>query len=135
MVFRCINNLGDRFAIKDGTPEEVNRYIRTHCSEFVEIPPDVVIFRETRISLACPMLVGLDEKSGKIYLPFSKRCMGTFLVEIDARKEEFSFFRDQVGRIEESLDAGCGPGRSSPEKVAGAPEKNIKRVGRTSGSK
>jgi hypothetical protein len=59
--------------------------------EYVEIPPDIVIFRDTRISLFCPMLVGLDKESGKVLVPFTKRCMGTFLVEIDAGEEVFSF--------------------------------------------
>jgi hypothetical protein len=92
MVFRCIHSLGDRFVISDGTPEEVNGYITRHCTEYVEIPPDIVIFRDTKISLSCPMLVGLDRKSGKIFVPFTKRCMGTFLVEVDAGEEDFSFF-------------------------------------------
>ena len=100
MVFRCINNLGDRFVIRDGTPEEVNRFIQRHCREYVEIPPDIVIFRETRISLSCPMLVGLDKKNHKIFVPFTKRCMGTFLVEIDAGEEDFSFFENLPAEFE-----------------------------------
>jgi hypothetical protein len=106
MVFRCINNLGDRFVVRDGTPEEVNRYIQRHCREYVEIPPDIVIFRETRISLSCPMLVGLDKKSRKIFVPFTKRCMGTFLVEIDAWEEDFSFFENWPESQENSVDPG-----------------------------
>lgn len=94
MVLRCINNFGGRFVLEDTTPERVNGYIRKTCKEYHEIPPDLVIFRDTLIQLACPMLVGFRIKKRKILLPFTKRCMGTYLIEIDATGEDFAFFRN-----------------------------------------
>ncbi|HUU75309.1 MAG TPA: DUF1894 domain-containing protein [Methanoregulaceae archaeon] len=94
MVFRCVKNMGGEFILMDTTPEQVNEYVRKHCREYYEIPPDVVIFRDTRIILESPMLVGFKVKKGKILVPFTKRCMGSFLVEIDAAEEDFEFFRN-----------------------------------------
>jgi hypothetical protein len=93
MPYRCLNNLGGRVVLDDVTPEQVNEYVRNTCNEYYEIPPDVVIFRGTLLSLDCPMLVGLLVKKKKLLVPFSKRCMGSFLIEIPAKKEDFTFFR------------------------------------------
>jgi hypothetical protein len=96
MVFRCLKQIGEEYVLSDVTPDEVNAYVMEHCEEQYEIPPDVVVFRETRIQLESPMLVGFMTKKRKILVPFTKRCTGTYLVEVDARKEDFEFFRNRV---------------------------------------
>jgi hypothetical protein len=96
MAFRCLRHLGEEYVLSDVTPGEVNAYVVEHCEEHYEIPPDVVIFRETRISLESPMLVGFRIKKRKLLVPFTKRCTGTYLVEVDARKGDFEFFRNRV---------------------------------------
>lgn len=96
MVFRCLKHIGEDYILSDVTPDEVNEYVKEHCEEHYEIPPDVVIFRDTRIQLEAPMLVGFRVKKRKILVPFTKRCTGTYLVEVYARKEDFEFFRDRA---------------------------------------
>jgi Uncharacterized protein conserved in archaea len=96
MVFRCLKHISEDYILSDATPDEVNAYIVEHCEEHYEIPPDVVIFRETRILLECPMLVGFRRQKRKILVPFTKRCAGTSLVEVNARKKDFEFFRNRA---------------------------------------
>ena len=93
MVFRCIDHLGKKFILEDVPAGDSDDYIRSHCEEFHRIPPDVVILRETLIPLDCPMLVGLDPRRRTLLVPFKKRCMGVFLVEIPAGKKEFELIR------------------------------------------
>jgi hypothetical protein len=97
MTYRCINNLGGKVVLDDVSPDLVNEYVKKKCREYYEIPPDLVVFRDTLISLSSPMLVGFLNKKKKILVPFSKRCMGSFLVEIDAENEDFEFFRKWRG--------------------------------------
>lgn len=93
MVLRCAKNLGGTIIIEGAGPDQVNEYVKDTCDEYYEIPPDIVIFRDTRIELEAPMLVGFRIKDRKLLLPFTKRCTGTVLIEIDARKPDFTFFR------------------------------------------
>jgi hypothetical protein len=92
MALRCINNFRGRCVLEDVTPERVNEYVRKTCTEYYEIPPDAVIFRDTLISLESPMLVGFRRKKRKVLLPFTRRCRGTCLIEIPATEEDFEFF-------------------------------------------
>jgi hypothetical protein len=96
MVFRCLKHISEEYILSDVTPDEVKAYIMDHCEEQHEIPPDVVIFRETRIQLDSPMLIGFLLKKKKILVPFTKRCTGTCLVEVDAGKGDFEFFRNRM---------------------------------------
>jgi hypothetical protein len=93
MILRCARHLGGTIILKNASPGQVNEYVRSTCPEYYEIPPDVVIFRDTRIELEAPMLVGLQTKNRKLLLPFTKRCTGTVLIEIDAKKSDFAYFR------------------------------------------
>jgi hypothetical protein len=93
MILRCAKNLGGTIIIENAGPDQVNEYVRNTCTEYYEIPPDVVIFRDTRIALEAPMLVGFQVHAGKLLLPFTKRCTGTVLIEIDADKSDFAYFR------------------------------------------
>ena len=82
------------YLLEDVSPDEAINYVKAHCSEYHEIPPDVVIFKNTRIILDSPMLVGFHKEKNTILVPFTKRCMGTFLVKVDATEEDFEFFRN-----------------------------------------
>jgi hypothetical protein len=93
MVLRCAKNLGGTIILEGARPDQVNEYVKNICEEYYEIPTDVVIFRDTRIELEAPMLVGFRIKDRKLLLPFTKRCTGSVLIEIDATKKEFAFFR------------------------------------------
>jgi hypothetical protein len=95
MEFRCLKNIGEEYVLEDVSPDEAINYVKAHCSEFYEIPPDVVIFKNTRIILDSPMLVGFQREKNTILVPFTKRCMGTFLVKVDATKADFDFFRNR----------------------------------------
>ncbi len=94
MPSRCINNLGGKVLLTDATPDEVNRYVAKHSKEQYELYPDFV-FREIRMLLKAPMLVGMQIRRQKILLPFTKICpgYGTVLYEIDATEEDFAYLR------------------------------------------
>ncbi|KQC11138.1 MAG: hypothetical protein APR55_08085 [Methanolinea sp. SDB] len=92
MEFRCLKNISEEYLLEDVSPEEAVSYVKEHCSEYFCIPPDVVVFRNTRIILDAPMLVGFQREKKTIIVPFTKRCMGTFLAKVDASEEEFDFF-------------------------------------------
>ncbi len=70
-----------------------DEYIREHCREYVQIFPDSVIFRDTLISLSCPMLMGLGADGKKMLIPFFKRCTGCVIIETRATKKEIEAFR------------------------------------------
>lgn len=93
MTLRCVKNLGGTIVFEDISPDDLNAYIRDQCTEYYWVAPDLLIFRETRIELEAPMLVGLQAAAGKILLPFTKRCTGTVLVELDAIEEDFEEIR------------------------------------------
>jgi hypothetical protein len=93
MILRCAKNLGGTIILENAGPDQVNEYVRDTCPEYYEILPDVVIFRDTRIELEAPMLVGFQVHAGKLLLPFTKRCTGTVLIEIDADSSDFAYFR------------------------------------------
>ncbi|KDE54965.1 DUF1894 domain-containing protein [Methanoculleus sp. MH98A] len=96
----CVNNLGGKVLLLNATPDEANDYVRTHCREYYEIPPNFV-FRDVRVLLRSPMLVGLQVKRGKILLPFTKRCAGpgTMLYEIAAKEGDLDFIRSSLPRV------------------------------------
>lgn len=86
MASRCVNNLGGVVLLKDVTPEQVNEYVQKHSKEYYEMPPEFV-FKDIRMLLKKPMLVGLKLRKKKILLPFTKPCpgYGTMLFEIGQR--------------------------------------------------
>ncbi|KAF5085551.1 hypothetical protein DSECCO2_66080 [anaerobic digester metagenome] len=100
MASRCVNNLGGRVILKEATSEQVNDYVRKHCREYYEMPLDFV-FKEIRMLLKSPMLVGLQIKKGKILLPFTKPCpgYGTILYEIAAKETDLDFIRSNLTKV------------------------------------
>lgn len=100
MVSRCINNLSGKVLLMDVTPEQVNDYVRKHCKEYYEITPGFV-FRDIRMLLSSPMLVGLQNKKKRILLPFTKRCAGTMLYEIAASEADLDFIRSNLMKVSE----------------------------------
>ena len=95
MASRCVNNLGGRVLLTGAAPDDVNNYVRKNSKEYYEITPGFE-FREVRMLLRSPMLVGLKIKKQKILLPFTKPCYGTILYEIDAKSGDFDFLRSNL---------------------------------------
>lgn len=93
MILRCVKNLGGTIVLANASPDLLNEYVRSTCTEYYWITPDMLIFRETRIELESPMLIGFQAGAGKLLLPFTKRCTGTVLIELDAAKEDFDCIR------------------------------------------
>ncbi|BBL67983.1 DUF1894 domain-containing protein [Methanoculleus chikugoensis] len=102
MASRCVNNLGGLVLLKDVTPDQVNDYVRKHSKEYYEMEPGFV-FKEIRMLLKEPMLVGLQIRKGKILMPFTKPCpgYGTMLFEIAAKDADIEFIRDNLVKISE----------------------------------
>ena len=93
---RCINNLNPTILLRDTTEEAINDYVREHCSECYEIPPDFE-FRDVAIFLNQPMLLGFAIGDKKILLPCVKRCAGPMLVAVDAGDGDFEGLRAKLG--------------------------------------
>jgi hypothetical protein len=97
-----VNNLGGKVLLLNATPDQANDYVRKHCKEYYEMPPDFV-FKEIRVLLASPMLVGLQVRRRRILLPFTKRCAGcgTMLYEVAAKEADLNFIRDNLVKVSE----------------------------------
>jgi hypothetical protein len=93
---RCVNRLDPTILLRDTSEQAINDYVREHCPECYEIPPDFE-FRDVAISLNQPMLLGLDTGDGKILLPCVKRCAGPMLVAVDAGDGDFADLRARLG--------------------------------------
>ena len=93
MVYRCARHFGGKVILEHITPSVSDEYIKEHCSEYFEILPDSVVFRDTLISLSHPMLMGLETNGKKVMVPFLKRCSGYELIEITATKKDLAAFR------------------------------------------
>lgn len=102
MASRCVNNLGGQVLLKDVTPEQVNDYVRRHCKEYYEMPPGFV-FRDIRMLLKSPMLVGLQNRKKRVLLPFTKPCpgYGTMLYEITAKEADLDLIRSNLAKLSE----------------------------------
>jgi len=95
MSSRCVNNLGGRVILSGASPDDVNNYVRENSKEYYEVISGFE-FRDVRMLLRSPMLVGLKIKRQKILLPFTKPCYGTILYEIDAKAGDFDFLRSNL---------------------------------------
>ncbi|MDD3934243.1 MAG: DUF1894 domain-containing protein [Methanoculleus sp.] len=102
MASRCINNLGGEVLLMDVTPEQVDDYVRKHCREYYEMPPGFV-FKDIRILLKTPMLVGLQIRKKRVLLPFTKPCpgYGTMLYEVTAKEADLDFIRSNLVKVSE----------------------------------
>lgn len=98
----CVNNLGGKVILMGVTPDQVNDYVREHCKEYYEMPPGFV-FKDIRVLLSSPMLVGLQIRKKRILLPFTKRCSnpGTMLYEIAAKEADLDFIRGSLAKAPE----------------------------------
>jgi hypothetical protein len=97
MTSRCVNNLGGKVLLMDATPEQVNDCVRKHAKECYEAAPGFV-FKNVKLLLKAPILVGLQIRRQKILLPFTKPCpnLGTILYEIAAKEEDLEFLRERL---------------------------------------
>lgn len=101
MPSRCVNNLGGRVILKDATVDEVNRYVAKNAKEQYVLVPGFV-FRDIRVLLKSPMLLGLKIRRQKVLLPFTKPCpgYGTVLYEINATEDDFAYLRANLAPAE-----------------------------------
>nr|WP_300998776.1 DUF1894 domain-containing protein [Methanoculleus sp.] len=99
---RCVNNLGGKVLLINVTPDEANEYVRKHCREYYEMPPDFV-FKDVRVLLKFPMLVGLQVRRQKVLLPCMKRCsgLGTMLYEVAVKEADLDFIRNTLAKAPE----------------------------------
>ncbi|KUG10012.1 hypothetical protein ASZ90_016591 [hydrocarbon metagenome] len=94
----CFNQLWSAELLKNVTPRRANNRVRKVCQEYYWIEPGY-IFREVPVLLSAPMLIGVDEDTGRILMPFRKPCYGTSLYTIDTDREEIARLRaDLVDR-------------------------------------
>lgn len=102
MPSRCVNNLSGKVLLQDATPDQVNDYVRKHCKEYYEMPPGFV-FRDIRMLLRTPMLVGLQVRKQRVLLPFTKPCpgYGTMLYEVAAKATDLDFIRSNLVKVSE----------------------------------
>ncbi|MFA7199551.1 MAG: DUF1894 domain-containing protein [Methanoculleus sp.] len=84
------------------TPDQVDDYVRKNSKEYYEMPPEFV-FKDIRMLLKKPMLVGLKLRKRKILLPFTKPCpgYGTMLIEIAAKDADIEFIRNNLTKVSE----------------------------------
>ncbi|HDR74221.1 MAG TPA: DUF1894 domain-containing protein [Methanoculleus sp.] len=92
---RCINRLGPNVLLRDTGEEAINTYVRGHCNECYEIPPNFVL-RDVTILLYTPMLLGFKIRNKKVLLPFVKPCCGPMLLELDAGDDDFEELRTKL---------------------------------------
>ncbi|MDD2473682.1 MULTISPECIES: DUF1894 domain-containing protein [unclassified Methanoculleus] len=102
MASRCVNNLGGQVLLMDVTPDQVNDYVRKHCKEYYEMTPGF-IFKDIRVLLKKPMLVGIQNKKKRVLLPFTKPCpgYGTMLYEIAAKDADLEVIRNNLVKVSE----------------------------------
>ena len=102
MASRCVNNLSGQVLLMDVTPEQVNAYVQKHCKEYYEIHPGFV-FREIRMLLKTPMLIGIQNRKRRILLPFTKPCptYGTMLYGVAATEADLDFIRNNLVKVSE----------------------------------
>ncbi|HON82287.1 MAG TPA: DUF1894 domain-containing protein [Methanoregulaceae archaeon] len=91
----CFNQIWSEVILTNVTPRRCDNRVKKSCREHYLIPPGKV-FREVPILLARPMLVGIDEGSGRILMPFRKPCYGTSLYVIDSDREEIARLRAEL---------------------------------------
>ncbi|HTY15216.1 MAG TPA: DUF1894 domain-containing protein [Methanoregulaceae archaeon] len=92
MAYRCAKHLGGKIVLENVSAAESDDYVKRQCSEYFEISPDVTVFRDTLVSLSCPMLTGVKTNRRKVLIPFFKRCSGYVLIEITVSKKDLAKF-------------------------------------------
>jgi hypothetical protein len=93
MVYRCARHLGGRIVLENLSAAESDEYVKRKCGEFFLISPDTAVFRDTLVSLSCPVLTGVETGKKKVLIPFFKRCSGYVLIEVSITKKDLAAFR------------------------------------------
>jgi len=104
----CFNQLWSAELLKNVTPRRANNRVRKVCQEYYWIEPGY-IFREVPVLLSAPMLIGVDEDTGRILMPFRKPCYGTSLYWIEADPGE-------IARLRADLTPAQPPGTKARSK-------------------
>lgn len=92
----CFNQIWSEILLKNVTPRRADTWVKKTCGEYYPIPPGYV-FRDVAILIERPMLVGIDEETGRILMPFKKPCYGTSLYAIDSDRAEIASLRETLG--------------------------------------
>ena len=92
----CFNQIGSEIFMKDVTPRRADNRVKKICHEYYLVEPGFVL-RGVPLILPRAMLIGIDEASGRILVPFRKPCYGTSLYVINADREEIAQIRTDLG--------------------------------------
>lgn len=95
----CFNQVWSDILLKNVTPRQAENRIKKECEEWYPLIPGFV-FRDVQVLLKRPMIIGIDEKAGRILLPFTKPCFGTSLYCISSDKDEIARLRRDLARNE-----------------------------------
>lgn len=95
----CFNQVWSDILLKNVTPRQAENRIKKECEEWYPIIPGFV-FRDVQVLLKRPMIIGIDEKAGRILLPFTKPCFGTSLYCISSDGDEIASLRRDLARNE-----------------------------------
>lgn len=88
----CFNQVWSEILLKNVTPRQAENRIKKECEEWYTVIPGFV-FRDVQVLLKRPMIIGIDEKAGRILLPFTKPCFGTSLYSISSESDEIASLR------------------------------------------
>jgi len=91
----CFNQIGSEILMKDVTPRRADNRVKKICHECYRVDPGFVL-RGVPLILTRAMLIGIDETSGRILVPFRKPCYGTSLYVVDAEREERARIRTDL---------------------------------------
>ncbi|MDD1708227.1 MAG: DUF1894 domain-containing protein [Methanoregulaceae archaeon] len=91
----CFNQIGSKIFMKDVTPRRADNRVKKICHEYYRVEPGFVL-RGVPLILTRAMLIGIDETSGRILVPFRKPCYGTSLYVIHAEREELTQIRTDL---------------------------------------
>jgi hypothetical protein len=94
----CFNLIWSEILMKDVTPRRADNRVKKICHEYYRVEPGFVL-RGVPLILTRAMLIGIDETSCRILVPFRKPCYGTSLYVINAEMEEMAQIRTDLGAL------------------------------------
>lgn len=100
----CFNQVWSKILLRNVTPRQAENRIKKECEEWYPLTPGFV-FREVEVLLKKPMIIGIDEKSGRILIPFTKPCYGTSLYCIIPDGDEIASLRRDLAHNEIGTEA------------------------------
>lgn len=80
----CIESMNYEVVLRNTSFKECREYVRSHFSEYADVPPGYRIFNIHVIGVP-PISIGLDGDT--IVFPYTKPCYGTFLLKVEDHEE------------------------------------------------